>query len=208
MKTILALAIGLVTAFAPAITAAPRVSVDVYSVPRASIDALVPGRRDAAEEGSGFGLRSVVRATPTVVILGELRSASYGGDIDYDQLRLGVGTPRVAGGGASGWVEYVGTELSGAPADGLGGHVRYASSPARRWQLHGEGGLLVLRDSAERIAGWEAAAGGALRLTRWLGLFAEYRATRLGGQSSGLELELADLRVGARMTFGGGERAP
>lgn len=208
MRTTLAFALIAVTSCAPAVAAAPQVSVDLYSVPYASLDALVPGRRDAEEAGDGIGLRAVVRATSSFVVLGELQSARYGGDIDHDQVRLGVGTPRVAGGGASAWVEYVGTELGGAPTDGLGAHVRFASSPARRWQFHGEGGFLALRDSAEQIAGWEAAAGSTLRLTRRLGLFAEYRATRLRGRSSGLELEFIDLRMGGRVTFGGRERAP
>lgn len=87
---------------------------------------------------------------------------------------------------------------------GIGAHFRYASAPARRLQWHGEGGYLALRDSSEWISGGEFAVGGTLRLTRWLAFFADYRATRLRGSSSRLELDFTDLRVGGRVTFGVG----
>jgi hypothetical protein len=162
--------------------AGPEGYLDLFYVPSAEIEIVVPGFGSGEDDGDGFGVRGQAPATDYLYFLGEY------------QVRMGLGFAGDGGGGAI--VEYVSLE-EGVEADGIGVHLRAGGA-----HFYTQIGYLMLSDDFEDITGPEFAVG--LVFTGGgsdTGVFIDVRHAALEGEDSGVEVDLTDFRAGVRIGF-------
>lgn len=198
------------TAFSVASTAALAVEpghAHLYYIPSSTLDLKVPGLGQADDDGGGFGVNLFLPfgAAKNIVVTGEYQTTHYDEfDLDYDQIRAGLGwqgTAQTVSFGVFG--EYVGTELEDAEVDGFGIQGRLSAPVSDQARLYGQVGYLALEDDYEDFDGFEYLIGGSIDLTPNFGLFADFRTTSLEGSDSELEYEFQDFRIGGRFVFAG-----
>lgn len=153
------------------------------------------------DDGSGFGLKGEFQVHDKLFLNAEYQTVDYDGDVD--QLRLGGAFGPGAGSkgeGLYGRVEYVSFDFgsgSGSDQDGVGGHVGYGLPLSNEFRLHGEAGYLVLDD----LDGPELLVGATYQIAPNVALFGDYRASFLEVDNSGGDIDVNDLRLGARFLF-------
>lgn len=180
---------------APALAAPGNNYVDGYLV----LSEIDVGPFD--EDGSGFGLKGEFQIHEKLFLNGEYQTVDY--DEDVDQLRLGASFGPGAGSRAEGLygrVEYVNFDFgsgSGSEQDGIGGHVGYGLPLSKELRLHGEAGYLVLDD----LDGPELLVGATYQIAPNIALFGDYRASFLEVDNGGGDVDVNDLRLGARFLF-------
>lgn len=200
------------TLFLPALAPAqeggglPTGHVDAYLIPKANLE-IRDGSSGDDIGGDGFGIKTLLHVTDLFVATGEYQSISYdAGDADRSDVRLGGGVGNAAGSGL--FAEYVSIENG----DGFAVYGRAAGSLGiPRLSLHAQAGYVQVEDD-ERAYGFEFSVGGAYAIMDvaggTLGALIDYRLTSLEGQESDVELDLRDVRVGARFIFGGESSIP
>lgn len=185
----------------------PSSTIDLYYVPSADIE-----YPDGDDDGDGFGGKAEFMVGRGVFLTGEYQHNTYDEqDRDLDQFRLGAAFGPGAGNGEGlyGRVQYVNYDLEplrGAGGvilvdpkeqDGIAGHVGFALPLSPQFRLFGEVGYLSLDD----FDGPEFVGGAILQVAPNLGLYGDYRATRLDNSDSDDSVDLDDVRVGVRFTF-------
>jgi hypothetical protein len=172
-------------------------NLDLYYVPSANID-FDPGEDD----GDGFGGKAAFRVGRDVYLTGEYQRNTYDNeDRDLDQFRIGAAFGSGAGNGEGLYarVDYVNYDLELADEqDGIGGHVGFALPLSSTFRLFGEVGYLGLDD----FSGPEFVGGAVLQVAPNIGIYGDYRATRLeADDNDNVDIDLDDVRVGVRFTF-------
>jgi len=183
--------------------------VDAFYVPSARLS----GSGGGHITGDGFGLKAAVPVGAVVFINGEFQRDTYRVDGDsgwINQYRVGVGaqtSPDKAR--AAVWLEYAGLKGDGdsSTANGFGIHSRVSYAVTPPFQIYAEAGYVLLSskddnsDSSSTADGPEFLAGAAFSFTERLAVFADYRFTRLTGESGGGRIDFGDFRVGARINL-------
>ncbi len=156
------------------------------------------------EDGNGFGLKGEFQVHDKLFLNGEFQSVDYDDNFDVDQLRLGGAMGPGAGSkneGVFGRIEYVSLDLgngSGSDQDGVGGHVGYALPLSPEFRVHGQAGYVLLDD----VDGPEFLIGATYKLAQNVALFGDYRVSFLEVDgTNGADLDVSDLRLGARFLF-------
>ncbi len=198
MKLIKTLGVGLF-AMAPITAMAGGVgnNVDVYYV-SSGLEVSVPGLGSGDDDGDGFGAKGRFAFSDNLFVSGEYQSVSYDdSDIDYDQLRAGVGINSAVGSQAVfyGLAEYVNADLDDESESGYGVHGGVHFAVTDTFSLNGRIGYIDLGDAD----GMEYLVGAAFKLTDAFGIVADYRVTNL--EEDNADLDIDDLRVGVRFTF-------
>lgn len=177
--------------------------VDIYYIPSAELDVDIPGFGTISDDGDGFGIKTMIPVAEQAVLTGEYQSAGYDDSgIDISQLRLGVGIAAPSGSGA--FVEYISVdteELTGSKTDGFGIHGRLARGGNGEIGIYGQIGYLILEDDFEDIDGIELAIGASIPVSGNLGVFLDLRKSPQKGKDSDVEVELTDIRLGARFSY-------
>lgn len=203
MKAIKLVGAGLL-AMAPMVgfAAAPGY-VDLYYIPNSSVEV------DAAiafdDDGDGFGAKVMAPVSEWGVLTGEYQTVKLDDtDIDVEQIRFGLGV--LTGGAARMGVlaEYIRLDLESSAGsespDGFGLHGRLEFDPSPGFTLHGQIGYVRVEDQDE-YEGLEMGVGIAANINEALGMFIDYRLTRLE-DTADVEYDFADVRVGVRVNFG------
>lgn len=173
-------------------------SIDGYLVPSARLHAVRTGV-DAADTGTGFGLRVLSRATEMLVVLAETEQVALDGALDFAQYRVGAG---LAGPSTSGaYFTYDRYDFGAANADALGLHVRVAGRPAEWLQLYAQAGYVGANADSFYYDGFDLAAGVAWDIARPWGAFADYRALLLDDRDNPERIHERSVRVGVRFLF-------
>lgn len=153
------------------------------------------------DDGIGAGLKGGFQVADQVFLTGEFQTVEYDDfDVDFDQIRLGAGFgPGMGstGEGLYGRAEYVSFDLDNEDDDGIGGSVGFGLPLSPAFRLHGEAGYLLLDDAD----GPELLVGGTYRLAQNFGVFADYRMSFLDPDGGGGDVDISDLRIGARFYF-------
>lgn len=196
MKRNLIAALAACTFAVPALAQTGNNYIDGFFVLNSEID-LGP----ADDDGNGFGVKGAFQVHDSVFLTGEYQGVEYDdSEADLDQIRLGAAFGPGAGSrgaGLYGQGEYINLDLDGASdQDGLGGHVGYGLPVNDRIRLHGQAGYVLLDD----VDGPEFLVGGTYKFTPNIGAFADYRMSFLDVDGGG-DLDLSDLRIGARFYF-------
>ena len=189
---------------APASAWAERLDsfVDAYTVPFTEFETA----NVSSDGGFGVGARGRFAATPEIFLQGEYQLNSYDGfgsanaDGEATLLRAGVGFLTPGEGQVYALLEAVqlAVDIDGSAdtrESGYGIHLGMRGEGVSH--LYGQVGFLDVGD----VSGLEILFGGAYSFNALFGMFVEYRSTRLE-TGLGQETNLADLRVGLRMTFG------
>lgn len=170
-------------------------TVDIFAVPSADVD-FNPGD----DSGDGWGLKGAFQVSRDVFLIGEYQSVEYDDENrTLDQYRLGAAFGRGAsnGDGFFGDVQYVNFDLENADGqDGIAGHVGFAVPLSPQFRLFGEVGYIGTDD----FDGPEFIGGATFQFTPNVGLYADYRATRLEDDNDN-NVDLDDFRIGARLIF-------
>ncbi|HKY90054.1 MAG TPA: hypothetical protein VJM11_03405 [Nevskiaceae bacterium] len=178
-------------------------TLDLYYVPSANIEFF-----DGDDDGDGFGGKAAFRISRGVFLTGEYQQNTYDEqDRDLDQFRLGMAFGPGAGNGEGlyGRVQYVNYDLERPEGslgpdpkeqDGIAGHVGFTLPLSPQFRLFGEVGYL----STDDFDGPEFVGGAILQVAPNLGIYGDYRATRLEDDSED-PVDLDDVRVGVRFTF-------
>lgn len=189
--------------------------LDLYYVPSTdlAIDYTDPDPLNNASgeiDGDGFGARALLRAGEGLALTGEYQTVTYDTEnptdpeAEVDRLRFGIGLVGPSTSGA--FVQYHEIDFGDdfAP-DGWGAHGRLAGRLSPQITAYAEAGYLFLKDDDIDFEGPEAGAGLAFTVSGTVGLFADYRLTRIEAEEFGskLEFEFTDLRVGVRIALGG-----
>lgn len=183
--------------------------VDAYYVPSSRLS----GDGGGSISGDGYGLKASVPVGSVVFFNGEFQRDTYRVDGDsgwINQYRVGVGaqtSPDKAR--AAVWIEYAGLHGSGDSTNpnGVGLHSRVSFTLAPPFQVYAEAGYVLLSskdsnsDSSSTADGPEFLAGAAFSFTERLGVFADYRFSRLNGENGGGRIDFNDFRVGARLNL-------
>ena len=175
--------------------------VDVFYVPTTVLE--IPGVLD--ENGDGIGGRGLYRFGRHFAASGEYHWRRYEkADIELSERRLGFGLVAKNDSGDLGglFLEYQQLESDLDDIDGFGVHGRLSHAPYEWLRFHGDLGYLWLEGDAEKYGGFEFTAGLVFSIGR-NGLFVDWRRTVLEGKDSGVGPTVQDVRVGARLTFGG-----
>lgn len=153
------------------------------------------------DDGVGVGVKGGFQVADKVYLTGEYQTVEYDDfNADLDQMRLGAGFgPGMgpSGAGLYGRAEYVSFDIESEDDDGIAGHVGYAIPVSDQFRLHGEVGYLLLDDTD----GPELLIGGTYRVAQNFGIFADYRASFLEADGNGGDIDINDLRIGARFYF-------
>jgi hypothetical protein len=173
-------------------------SIDGFYAPHASVSARWPAPRAVDDDGDGFGIRTLSRATDTLMVLTEYQHLSFEG-LSTDQLRIGAG---LAGPSTTGvYATYDRLDLDGEDANALGLHLRVAGRAAAPLTLYGAVGYLLVDAETFYYDGVEITAGAAWDLPAPWGLFVDYRATLLDDHDRDDALHHEVLRAGLRFRF-------
>lgn len=191
--------------------------VDLYYIPTADFGADFTDPNDPTNnfsgeiDGDGFGLRALARAGGEGLALsGEYQIVTYDTEdptdpeADVDRLRLGLGVVGPSTSGA--FAQYHKIEIEGGSEfDGWGAHGRLAGRLSPQMTAYAEAGYLFLKEDDVDFEGPEAGAGLVFQASGSVGVFADYRLTRIEAEEFGykLELEFTDVRVGVRIALGG-----
>lgn len=150
-------------------------------------------------DGKGYGLRGVASLSDSLVLTGEYHSNTYD-DIDGDllQARAGFGLTGATPSGL--YIEYIRDDLFGDKANGYGVHARFESNetPSR---IYAQFGYVNLNADSEHLKGFEYLVGLTFPILASASGFIDYRKSNLKGSDSDVELDLADLRAGVRLSF-------
>ena len=190
-----------VLALAPAIAQGQDIdygSIDAFVVPQASLAARWPASAGIDEDGTGFGLRTLSRATDALVVLAEAQTLSFD-TVDALQVRIGAGLANASTSGA--YLTYDRLDLDRDAANMLGLHLRAAGRPSERFSLYLDVAYLAADGDSFYYDGGELTAGATLDLKRPWGFFAEYRAMLLEDRDNDDRLDLRQLRAGLRYRF-------
>lgn len=199
----------------------PGGNLDLYYVPKIEIEASGPGG-SASTDGDGFGLRGMVMPMPQFAITGEYQGTTLDDDatgsftgtpnseLDFDLFRIGGGF--LVAGSSGIFAEYISGEFSAgggsSDIDGFGIHGRVAGEVAPQIELYGQLGWLMLSSdfitfpTEEDLDGWEVNVGGAFAFNKQVGAFVDFRLSNIEGDTSQVELETSEIRVGGRVMFG------
>jgi hypothetical protein len=187
------------------------IAIDAYYIPSADLE--FGDDDDFKIDGDGFGAKGRVNI-PFIGLfgVGEWQQVDYDDDDDdddgIDQWRVGGGigfalTPLVT---LYGQAEYITFEPegddTGAEDEGQGFHGGLRLDVIPNLMLGARLGYVRFDDGDGSEYLFEAAYE-FLELAGDIGLgaFADYRVTRIEDEDTGFEIELADVRVGARVTF-------
>jgi len=165
-------------------------------------------------DGDGFGVRGMGRAGERAAVRAEYQSVTYKddngpGEADIDQLRFGLG---VIGASTSGvFAEYNKIDIEDSKLDGYALHGRVAGNPSPEAQFYADVGWARLED--ENGSDWrgpEFSVGAAVGLSPAFAVLFDYRVTRLEASedTTTVEFEFTDLRVGGRLMFGSEQGPP
>ena len=170
-------------------------TVDLYYIPSGDVEFV-----NGDDDGDGFGGKAAFAISRDVFLTGEYQTNTYDEqDRDLDQYRLGAAFGSGAGNGAGFYVraQYVHYDLELADEqDGIAGHVGFSAPLSSTFRLFGEVGYLGLDD----LDGPEFVAGAVLQVAPNLGIYGDYRATRLEDDAEN-SIDFDDVRVGVRFTF-------
>lgn len=181
--------------------------VDGYYQPWTNLEVDVPHADDADVDGDGWGAKAFVPIgqPQNFVITGEYETSSYDDDFDVDEFRVGGGYQMQLGqtdaltGGL--FAEYVNYDLDGEDADGYGVHLRLHGKAADIVALYGSVGYVSLSgDHDLDFDGFEYLVGASVDVTPQIGLFAEFRESKLEGDND-LDLTADEVRTGVRFVF-------
>jgi opacity protein-like surface antigen len=164
-------------------------------------------------DGDGFGAKGAFAIADRWFLNAEYQSADndfsimgVDGTIEVEQLRLGIGHSIPLNEQASFYVlgEFIRAELGLESADigvsesgsesGFGVHAGIQLNVTDAFGLNGRIGYVDIDGD-----GLEYLIGASYKFTPQVGLFADYRVTELS--ADGADLDLDDLRVGARFSF-------
>lgn len=173
-------------------------SIDGFYVPWATLRWNSPPAVD--DDGSGFGLRVLSRATDTVMVLAEVDQLDYdGAGGETVQYRVGAGLALPSTTGL--FLTYDHLVLDRENAIAFGVHGRLAARVVTPLTLYGAAGYLMTRGSSFYHDGFELTAGASYDLPAPWGLFVDYRATLLDDRDSSQKLHRDEWRVGVRFRF-------
>jgi opacity protein-like surface antigen len=173
-------------------------SIDGFYVPQAALRWNSPPAVD--DDGSGFGLRVLSRATDTLMVLAEVDQLDFdGAGGSTAQYRVGAGLALPSTTGA--FLTYDHLDLDRETAIAFGLHGRLAARVAAPLTLYGSAGYVMTRGDSFYQDGFELTAGAAYDLPEPWGLFVDYRATLLDDRDSVAKLHRDELRVGVRFRF-------
>lgn len=173
-------------------------SVDAFYVPQAAFAARWPASPPLDEEGHGFGVRAMSRATDSLVVLGEAQSLALDA-VDVTQIRIGAGLAAASTSGV--YLTYDRLALDRDDANMLGLHLRAAGRPHRSFGLYADAAYVHADGDSFYYDGFELTAGATLDLEMPWGFFADYRAMLLEDRDNDDRLDLRQLRVGLRFRF-------
>ncbi len=176
--------------------------VDAYYLPWTQLKVDVDGSEESGDvEGDGYGVKGLLRLTDQVAFNGEYQRSDWDGPSKLDSYRLGAGYYWRYFGVAA---EYINQQIDSgdaeADADGAGIFLRTSWMGTSNLAFTGSVGYVRLSDSGESFDGFEFNVGLDFRITRNVGLFADYRSTQYDEDAG--DLELNDARVGVRLLFG------
>lgn len=176
--------------------------IDGYYIPSAEVE-FSDGFGSGDDDGDGFGVKGRARFADQLFFTGEYQAVEYDdSELELDQLRAGVGflsalSPEL---NLIGRAEFIRVELDGPFQDsddetGYGIHGGAEALLAPRFMVHGSVGFVSVDDAD----GPEFLVGVRFQANESVGIFADYRVTRLS--DSGSDLDLDDLRIGAGFSF-------
>lgn len=166
--------------------------VDLLYVPTADLEVL-----GTKIDGDGFGLRVSGEVASGVFLSGEYQTVGYDFDVDFDQLRAGVGYAHPLSQNllVTAAVEYIRVEVDLAGMSesdtGYGLHLGVLAPLSEQFSLVGRVGHVDIGD----VDGLELLAGIRFKVSDAIGLSLEYRQTDLD------DFEIKDLRIGVGYHF-------
>lgn len=175
--------------------------IDAYWLPATVAD--VAG---SDETGDGMGGRAQYQFWKFVAVSAEYTYRNFSdADTDVTDLRAGVGavTQNNSGDKAGLFVQWEKVESDADDIDGYVAHARW-SHDAYEWLAFTiDLGYGRLEGDAEKYSSREANFGLLFRIGSAAGIFADWRRTALKGEDSNASTTVEDVRVGARLSFGG-----
>ena len=173
--------------------------VDAYYMPSAKQEVNRNSAPDDNTSGHGFGAHAIVPLTPLFVVTGEYQRATYD-NFNTDQFRVGGGvqsSPDIAR--LIAYAEYVNIKLDGENrSSGFGLHLRGTYDVMPALNLFGEVGYVNVSVNGSGSDGPEFLAGASYAFTPLIGVFADYRWTRIATNNEDKQT-LQDVRTGVRI---------
>jgi len=156
------------------------------------------------DHGDGFGIKGQGNVLKNLRLTAEYQTANLNDtDFDVDQIRAGalaMTTGELRYGAGAEYVHVkVDTPFGNVKASGYSIYARGEADIGSRATVYGQAGYLSLEDDAD-ADGFEYLVGATVKVTSLIGLFAEYRSALLKDNDD-VDLDLADFRLGARLTF-------
>jgi len=176
--------------------------LDLYYIPKASVEA----GSFPEEDGDGYGVKLMAPVSRWGVLTGEYQTVQLDdSDQDLNQIRAGLGVMTGSRARFGAVAEYIRLELDNPgmgsdAAEGFGVHGRIELDPTNWLNLYGQLGYVRI-DNDGAVDGLELSVGAATRINAAIGLFADYRLTKLEDEAK-VEHDIADLRMGLRVSFG------
>ena len=166
-----------------------------YLTPHAESD--ISGLGGGSTDGDGFGLTAELPIAPKAVLTAELSQNEYDDGGEADNLRLGGGLVGPSGSGI--FLEYTQLELGNSEFDGPSVHARLGGAVRDGFGAYGRIGYYFLSGEGRDLDGPEFAGGLEFVGSSGLGLFGEYRLTRLDTDNADSDFD--ELRVGVTLRF-------
>jgi hypothetical protein len=175
--------------------------IDVYYLPTSVVD--IAGAFD--ESGDGMGGRAQYQFWKFVAVAAEYTYRKFDdADTDVTDTRLGIGaaTQNRSGATAGLFLQYEKVSSDFDDIDGYALHARWSHAAYDWLRFHVDLGYGQLDGDVEEYSSREF-NGGLLFTFGSTGVFADWRRTELEGKDFGVNASVEDVRVGARLSFGG-----
>lgn len=172
-------------------------SIDGYYV-SSGLEVDVENVGSGDDDGDGFGVKGTFAFADQLFFNGEYQTVGYDdSDADLDQIRAGVGINTSASEQIVfyGLAEFISFDFDNEDDSGFGVHGGAIFNLNQAIALNARLGYVDLGDSD----GLEWLAGGSFKFTPQVAAFIDYRVTNQ--EDSGVELDVDDLRIGARFIF-------
>lgn len=174
---------------------APDASVDVYAIPKVTVD--VGGK----EFGDGYGLRGQFRAYQMVSVLVEHNRLQPDAGTGVSQTRLGVGVTLPSGTGL--FLEYADDRDSDSSNSGYGVRGRVTGQARPDVRLYADLGYLKYqKEFGFKPTELFYSAGGTFSINEMFGLFADYKVSTYKFEGIPIEPKVSMARLGMNIAFG------
>jgi opacity protein-like surface antigen len=175
--------------------------IDAYWLPTTVVD--VPGALD--ENGDGMGGRAQYQFWKFLAASAEYTYRNFAdADTDVTDTRLGIGVAMQSNSGDSGglFLQYEKVSSDFDDIDGFAAHGRMRHAISDWFQVYFDLGYGRLQGDVEDYTSKEIDLGILVSIGS-AGIFADWRRTMLDGKDSDVQPSVEDVRVGARISFGG-----